>query len=69
MIINAMKSAFVRCSDAFAEEESGAVSVDWVVLTAAVVGLSLVTVELLAPALFENAGGAIASHIDEAAAK
>ncbi len=69
MIIKALKSTYGRLRNRFVREEDGAVTVDWVVLTAAVVGLSLVVVEMIAPALFENAGAAISSHIDEAAAK
>lgn len=36
---------------AFLKDEAGAVTVDWVVLTAAVVGLGLVIFQILSPAV------------------
>jgi hypothetical protein len=47
--------------------EDGAVTVDWVVLTAAVVGMAMIIVNILQPALFDNGGSAIASYVAEAA--
>jgi hypothetical protein len=35
----------------FKNDESGAVTVDWVVLTAAIVGLGLVVINVVAPAV------------------
>lgn len=40
----------------FKNEESGAVTVDWVVLTAAIVGLGLVVIQVVAPAVNETSG-------------
>ena len=51
----------------FRNEEDGAVSVDWIVITAAVVGMSAVaffTVEDASLALMDSAGGAVAAEND-----
>jgi Flp pilus assembly pilin Flp len=50
---------------AFSKDESGAVTVDWVVLTAAVVGLSLALMVAIRPALTGTASN-IASRITAA---
>ncbi|MDU8910358.1 hypothetical protein [Aestuariicoccus sp. MJ-SS9] len=53
--------------EAFRDDESGAVTVDWVVITAAVVGLSAIsffTIEDSANDLMSSAGGAIAAEND-----
>ena len=50
----------------FKNDESGAVTVDWVVLTAAVVGLGLLVVSQIREPL-SNAGLQIAADIDGAA--
>jgi Flp pilus assembly pilin Flp len=49
----------------FKNDESGAVTVDWVVLTAAVVGLSLALMLAIRPALTGTAGN-IATQITAA---
>lgn len=52
---------------AFRDDQSGAVTVDWVVLTAAVVGMSAISfflVEDNSLALMNAAGGAIAAEND-----
>jgi Flp pilus assembly pilin Flp len=49
----------------FKNDESGAVTVDWVVLTAAVVGLTLALMTAIRPALTGTAGN-IASQITAA---
>ncbi len=49
-----------------ARDESGAVTVDWVVLTAALVGIVLTLFTWLTNALYSDAGVAIASQIDAA---
>lgn len=46
----------------FKNDESGAVTVDWVVLTAAVVGLGLVASSVIGPAITSK-GGLIAADI------
>ena len=51
----------------FKNDESGAVTVDWVVLTAAVVGLSLALMLAIRPALTGTAGN-IAGQITAAGA-
>ena len=51
----------------FRKDEDGAVTVDWVVLTAAVVGLAIAaysTIETNSNALFTAAGGAVAAQND-----
>mgnify|MGYP001259340428 CR=1 FL=1 len=50
----------------FNKDEDGAVTVDWVVLTAAVVGLGLVVMAAVGPAISRLSDN-IASSIDEAA--
>lgn len=50
----------------FAKDESGAVTVDWVVLTAAIVGLGLAVISVIGPRI-TNAGSVIAGDIDAAA--
>jgi Flp pilus assembly pilin Flp len=49
----------------FAGNEDGAVTVDWVVLTAAIVGLSLAMIATLSPAISGTATG-IAAQITAA---
>ena len=51
----------------FSRNENGAVTVDWMVLTAAVCGLAMIIVSVLQPALFNDGGSAIASYVSEAA--
>lgn len=50
---------------AFLKDEAGAVTVDWVVLTAAVVGLGLVIFSILSPAV-NNLTNDIAATMDKA---
>lgn len=52
---------------AFLKDEAGAVTVDWVVLTAAVVGLGLLVFNLVRPAVGDLAG-AIGNELDAAGA-
>lgn len=51
----------------FKNDESGAVTVDWVVLTAALVGLGLAVIVALRPGL-ENGAIAISGELNDAAA-
>lgn len=53
----------------FVAEEVGAVTVDWVVLTASTVGLAMLVISYLAPAIFVDAGVAISERLIEAAAR
>jgi Flp pilus assembly pilin Flp len=52
----------------FLRDESGAVTVDWVVLTAALVGLVLMVFTILTEEIYQNTAQSIAAHVDEAAA-
>jgi Flp pilus assembly pilin Flp len=51
----------------FAKDEDGAVTVDWVVLTAAIVGLGLVVMQTIRPGI-QGAATAIDTSLDNAAA-
>jgi Flp pilus assembly pilin Flp len=51
----------------FAKDEDGAVTVDWVVLTAAIVGLGLVVITTIRPGI-QGAATAIDTRLDQAAA-
>lgn len=51
----------------FRNDEDGAVTVDWVVLTAAIVGLGLLVVQAIGPEIIA-AGDSIASDIKAGAA-
>jgi Flp pilus assembly pilin Flp len=53
---------------AFLNDETGAVTVDWVVLTAAVVGLGLVVFTFVQPAI-SNLASDIGQEISEAGSK
>ena len=49
----------------FKNDESGAVTVDWVVLTAAVVGLGLIVMNQITPAI-DAAGAVIKTDLENA---
>lgn len=51
---------------AFLKDEAGAVTVDWVVLTAAIVGLGIVVLQTVGGSV-ESTADAIAAEIDNAA--
>lgn len=51
----------------FKTAEDGAITVDWVVLTAALIGVVMSVFVLLSPAVYENAAGGIRANLDEAA--
>jgi hypothetical protein len=51
----------------FARDEDGAVTVDWVVLTAAIVGLGIAVLAVVRPAT-EGVASGIATELDEVAA-
>ncbi len=53
---------------AFLNDETGAVTVDWVVLTAAVVGLGLVVFTFVQPAI-KNLASDIGAEVSEAGSK
>jgi Flp pilus assembly pilin Flp len=50
----------------FAKDEDGAVTVDWVVLTAAIVGLGLVVMNTIEPGI-TGAANAITADLEDAA--
>jgi Flp pilus assembly pilin Flp len=52
----------------FKNDEAGAVTVDWVVLTAAIVGLGLVVMNTIRPGI-EGAADVIASDLADAASR
>jgi Flp pilus assembly pilin Flp len=52
----------------FKNDEDGAVTVDWVVLTAALVGLGMVVINTITPAI-NDAGAAIEGDIAAAATR
>lgn len=52
----------------FKNDESGAVTVDWVVLTAAIVGLGLVVLNAITPGV-RTVGTTIAADLDRAAVR
>lgn len=50
----------------FWNDESGAITVDWVVLTAAVAGLAIMVATYFTPQIFEAVGVTVVSYLDEA---
>ena len=52
----------------FTKDEAGAVTVDWVVLTAAIVGLGLVVMQTITPGI-TGAADVIASDLEDAASR
>jgi Flp pilus assembly pilin Flp len=52
----------------FSKDESGAVTVDWVVLTAAIVGLGLLVIATIGPAI-EDTAGVIVGDLQEASTR
>lgn len=60
-----MKAAALR----FARDERGAVTVDWVVLTAALVGVVMTLFTFLTDEIYQNAGLRIAEDVADAASR
>ena len=56
---------YIRIFRSFRQEEDGAVTVDWVVLTAAIVGLGLIVMAAIKPAI-SNLSTSIATEIGKA---
>lgn len=54
-----LRSALSR----FAADESGAVTVDWVVLTAAITGIGMLLFSILTPAVFQDGATAISDVV------
>lgn len=53
----------------FARDESGAVTVDWVVMTAALVGIVMTLFTFLTDEIYQNAGLRIAEDVTDAASR
>lgn len=53
----------------FLARDDGAVTVDWVVMTAAVVGMTIMLFSILTPAVFEDAANVIRDMIVSAYAR
>lgn len=51
----------------FKTAEDGAVTVDWVVLTAVLIGVVMAVFVLLTPSVYGNAAAGIRDNVDEAA--
>ncbi len=51
----------------FLRNESGAITVDWVVLTAAVAGMAIGLFTILSPSVYSAVGESIASQVNRAA--
>jgi hypothetical protein len=51
----------------FKTAEDGAVTVDWVVLTAILIGIVMGVFALLTPTVYQNAAEGIRENVDEAA--
>ena len=62
-----MKLECKKAFRAFLSCEDGAVTVDWVVLTAAVAGLAMMVAAMLEPVLFDSAATGITGVIQQAA--
>jgi hypothetical protein len=50
----------------FALHQDGAVTVDWVVMTAAVCGLAILVTNIITESIFSDAGDAMSANIEEA---
>ena len=57
---------FLNLIKTFSNDESGAVTVDWVVLTAAIVGLGIAVIYSVSGGV-QDLGGRIAGALDDAA--
>lgn len=55
----------IKLAKAFLKDDAGAVTVDWVVLTAAIVGLGLAVMGIVGPAI-RSGGSTIATKIGTA---
>lgn len=63
------KSSLAAALRRFAQDERGAVTVDWVVLTAALVGVVMSLFTFLTEEIYQNAGLRIAQDVTEAASR
>ncbi|HMO08199.1 MAG TPA: hypothetical protein PKD10_11215 [Paracoccaceae bacterium] len=63
------KTTIAQALRRFARDDSGAVTVDWVVLTAALVGVVMSLFSFLTEEIYENAGLRIAEDVTEAASR
>jgi hypothetical protein len=53
----------------FLHQEEGAVTIDWVVLTAAVIGMTLIVTTTINQALYEQAANVIAAKVENSATR
>jgi hypothetical protein len=60
---------FKASAKRFAQAEDGAVTVDWVVLTAALVGIVMTLFTFLTDEIYQNAGLRIAEDVTDAASR
>jgi hypothetical protein len=67
-MLNGMKAAGQRMRR-FAADEGGAVTVDWVVMTAGICAMVMMLFSMLTDTLYESAGNRIAQDIDAAASR
>lgn len=63
------KSNLMTALRRFAQDEGGAVTVDWVVLTAALVGIVMSLFTFLTDEIYQNAGLRIAQDVNDAASR
>ncbi len=64
--MNSLHGQIATRARGFADSEDGAVTVDWVVLTALIVGMSLALFTILTDAVFETAAAGVADNVTEA---
>lgn len=64
--MKALKGTLADRARDFVDSEDGAVTVDWVVLTALVMGMALALFTVLTDAVFETAASGIADNVNEA---
>ena len=62
--VTEMEMVFLRKAKVFACDESGAVTVDWVVLTSAIVLLAVAVVSTVETGLYDNASDASNAIVD-----
>jgi hypothetical protein len=53
----------------FLRQTDGAVTIDWVVLTAAVIGMTLIVTTTINQALYEQAANVIAAKVENSASR
>lgn len=64
--MNGFSGVVTKRAQDFADSEDGAVTVDWVVLTAVVIAMVLALFTILTDAVFETAASGIEENVTEA---